>query len=208
MVDSREARARGWRRICQFGLFFYPSSIDVTPVSRWLSEATRRPISARGLEEGAVPGGLYPWRWARDDRRSFDRLSGPLTVAPILQALILNRFPEKTLDWVRRVRRWPFKRIIPCHLANDLKATPAEFVRAFDFLETSPQAAAAAGRAAATPTATPARAGLFGRLVGAEKGPTFSTGTNPDFALLERASRVCTAIGITDVPRAGPLCEE
>jgi len=55
-------------------------------------------------------------------------------VAPILQKLILNREPEKVLSWVDAVCKWPFSRIIPCHLSNDLKAGPREFRAAFDFL--------------------------------------------------------------------------
>ena len=38
------------------------------------------------------------------------------------------------LEWVDRVSQWPIERIIPCHFANDIKATSADFSRAFDFL--------------------------------------------------------------------------
>ena len=55
-------------------------------------------------------------------------------VAPILQSLILNRDPELVLTWVNKVAKWPFQRIIPCHLENNIKAGPNEFKRAFDFL--------------------------------------------------------------------------
>jgi Domain of unknown function (DUF4336) len=40
---------------------------------------------------------------------------------------------------VDKVCKWPFKRIIPCHLANDVKATPADFRRAFSFLVEPPK---------------------------------------------------------------------
>lgn len=56
------------------------------------------------LGEGAVPFNLYPWEWARDDSPAFNGLrSGRagLLCAPILQALILNRFPEELKEWVR-----------------------------------------------------------------------------------------------------------
>lgn len=56
-------------------------------------------------------------------------------MAPILQVLLLNRDPVPVLDWVDRVSKWPFKRIIPCHLANNIAATPQDFRKAFRFLE-------------------------------------------------------------------------
>ena len=65
---------------------------------------------------------------------NFRALQGALLVAPILQKLIFNREPAKVIDWVERVSKWPFKRIIPCHFANNIASTPAEFKAAFDFL--------------------------------------------------------------------------
>ena len=56
-------------------------------------------------------------------------------MAPILQKLILNREPERVLEWVERVSQWPIERIIPCHFANDIKATSADFRKAFEFLQ-------------------------------------------------------------------------
>lgn len=60
---------------------------------------------------------------------------GGLLVAPILQVLLLNRDPGPVLDWADRVAKWPFRRVIPCHLANDVATTPQEFRKAFRFLE-------------------------------------------------------------------------
>jgi len=80
-------------------------------------------------------GGFYPWKWVEDDLPSFRALQGGLLVAPILQKLILNREPEKVLAWADAVSKWPIKRIIPCHLENDVRASSAEFRRAFNFLE-------------------------------------------------------------------------
>ena len=70
----------------------------------------------------------------KDETPSFRALQGGLLVAPILQKLILNREPQRVADWVNTVSRWPFKRIIPCHFANDIKGSPADFQSAFSFL--------------------------------------------------------------------------
>ena len=60
---------------------------------------------------------------------------------PILTKLILDREPTATLEFVDRVcqRFATMKRIIPCHLNNDITVTDAhEFYHAFDMLRNRP----------------------------------------------------------------------
>ena len=53
--------------------------------------------------------------------------------------LILDREPEATLAWVNRIsNNFDFKRVIPCHLENDISARPEQFRKAFDVLENNP----------------------------------------------------------------------
>lgn len=61
-------------------------------------------------------------------------------MAPILQKLILNREPQKVSEWVKKITKWPFNRIIPCHLSNNIKANPKDFELAFSFLYEKPNA--------------------------------------------------------------------
>lgn len=195
VVNSAENRRKGWRRSSLFGLFFYPSGIDVR-LLQIPSDLKRQPASMAGLGDGAVPAGVQPWKWVRDDQPRFKALQSGLCVAPILQALILNRYTSETLEWVERVRRLPFKRIIPCHFANDVRAGPKEFVAAFDFLEhgsdSMPQ------RSGSWPFDFP--------FLRPRSGPIFDE-TNPDFNLLSIASEVCTRTGLTNAPTSGPLAE-
>ena len=142
--DTLETRAKGWRRMVQFGLVFFPSQIEVVPAGRALRES-RQSVdpSARNLGEGAVPLSLYPWTWHEGDadRKNFNAISkgGKLFAPPILTKLILDREPQRTLAWADRVaERFPFKRVIPCHLNNNVKATPQEFREAFDCLRSTP----------------------------------------------------------------------
>lgn len=83
------------------------------------------------------------WEWVKDEKPSFEALKGKggrgLLVSPILQKLILNRDSDVVIDWVNKICRWKFKRIIPCHLANDIKATPQDVRDAFDFLFEKPK---------------------------------------------------------------------
>lgn len=120
-------RKIGWRRVALFGLFFTPSAIDIKDGDVAFQE--RRPdINPDFL-------GIYPWDWVRDDKASFDALTGGLLVAPILQVLILNRNPIETLDFADTVAKWDIERIIPAHFKNNLKYTGKDFRKAYSFLE-------------------------------------------------------------------------
>jgi Domain of unknown function (DUF4336) len=146
VVDSTEARRKGWRHMVQFGLVFFPSHISVKTVSEALREAKEVPPELRNLGEGAIPGStLYPWSWDANDAdvESFRAISenGKLFCPPILTKLILDREPDRTLEWVDRVskRFRNMKRIIPCHLNNNIAVNGAdEFYHAFDPLRSRP----------------------------------------------------------------------
>jgi len=137
--DTEEMRKRGWRRMVQFGLVFFPSQIDVVPFGRAISEASKIDTSMKPLGADGVPFSLYPWTWhANDaDAKNFKAISngGELFCPPILTKLILDREPQRTLDWVDSIcKKFDFTRVIPCHLNNNVKATPKQFRAAFDVL--------------------------------------------------------------------------
>jgi len=141
--DDAPTREKGWRRMVQFGLVFFPSQIDVVPVAQWLPQASKVEKSMRPLGKDAVPYSLYPWTWHDNDAdlTNFNAISqqGALFCPPILTKLILDREPVATLAWVDRVcQRFDFERVIPCHLNNNVKATPAQFYKAFDPLRSDP----------------------------------------------------------------------
>jgi hypothetical protein len=144
--DSRAAREKGWRRMVQFGLVFFPSQINVSTVQQAFKDSEQVPASLRNLGEGAIPGGrLYPWSWNADsDKRNFEQISqhGKLFCPPILTKLILDREPARTLEWVDIVstRFKDMQRIIPCHLNNNIRVRGSrEFSQAFDALRSRPE---------------------------------------------------------------------
>lgn len=143
--DTPEIRRKGWRRMVQFGLVFFPSQIQVRSVGEALSESFQVPPEYRNLGLGAVPGNLYPWAWNSDDAdvRNFQAIAqnGKLFCPPILTKLILDREPDRVLAWVDRVsdRFRDMQRIIPGHLNNDIKVSGSrEFSQAFDPLRARP----------------------------------------------------------------------
>mmetsp|Transcript_31025 Transcript_31025/g.39991 ORF Transcript_31025/g.39991 Transcript_31025/m.39991 type:complete len:481 (+) Transcript_31025:73-1515(+) len=129
--DTPAVRAKGWRHLQQFALFFQPSSLETVELGPALEEAKKSPMKELGW------GGLYPFVWNKDDSASFKALQakGGLLVAPILQTLLLNRQVDKVVAWKDEVAKFPFERIIPCHLKNNIKATPNDWLEAFSFLE-------------------------------------------------------------------------
>jgi hypothetical protein len=132
MIDTPEHRLRGWQRICLFAMYFRSSVLDIPGLGKILQDAWRSPDkSARNY------WGLYPFQWQVNWQQAFTRLrqDGRLLVAPILQTLILNRAPKATLEWAETVASWNFSQVIPCHFSAPIAATPAEFRRAFNFLE-------------------------------------------------------------------------
>jgi hypothetical protein len=132
IADTPAHRQKGWQRVCLFALYFRPSVLDIPKWGRVFRDAFKASDrSKRGYF------GLFPFQWKTDWQRSFDALhgNGRLFVAPILQALILNRAPQETLAWANRVASWDFDRIIPCHFTAPIACTPQQFRQAFAFLE-------------------------------------------------------------------------
>lgn len=171
--DTAAARIKGWQRISLFGFYFRPSALEIVEIPQAIRAA--RKVGDRSRK---AYFGLYPFAWKPDWQRSFEALRGggrPF-VAPILQALILNRAPQETLDWVDKVASWNFQRIIPCHFDAPITAGSQQFMSAFTFLKQQPL----------------------------DKDVASSSGTLPeaDFELLRELEQGLVKLGITPPPKA------
>lgn len=133
--DNKENRQKGWQRISLFAFYFRPSAMETVK----LGEAFRSSFQVSDRSKKAYYG-IYPFKWKNGWQHSFNALrrEGNLLVAPILQALILNRAPQETINWANHVSQWNFQRIIPCHFDAPISATPQQFRQAFNFLEKNP----------------------------------------------------------------------
>eukprot|EP01038_Epipyxis_sp_PR26KG_P015149 gene15149-20406_t len=138
VIDTQENRLKGWKRMILFGLYFIPSGIRIKGVFETFSLLPKVSKESAKYGEGVIPisGGLYPWSWIKSEKNNFEKLQkNRLFVAPILRELILNREPEKVLEFVDKVSSWPIKRVIPGHLNNNIIINNnQEFYKAFDFL--------------------------------------------------------------------------
>jgi len=130
--DDDKVLAKGWRRLALFAFFFQPAALDVVPVPECFFQ--RKNCGMKGVFGWFD---LYPFEWnAKEADRNFESLARPkFIVAPILQELILNRKPDLVLDWLNDVTdRFDFTRIVPCHLATSIAATPSDLLNACSFL--------------------------------------------------------------------------
>lgn len=74
--DTPSNRERGWRRMVQFGLVFFPSQITVESAGDAIREARNIDPRMSNLGDGAVPFNLYPWKWNGDaDITNFEAIS-------------------------------------------------------------------------------------------------------------------------------------
>jgi Domain of unknown function (DUF4336) len=135
VADTAENRRKGWQRIALFAFYFRPSVLELPRWGQVFKDAFK--VSNRSKK---AYFGLYPFQWTSNWKNCFDalRADGRIFVAPILQALILNRAPSETIEWADKISRWDFTRIIPCHLEAPIIATPSQFRHAFAFLEKQP----------------------------------------------------------------------
>ncbi|WP_322744805.1 DUF4336 domain-containing protein [[Phormidium] sp. LEGE 05292] len=132
ICDNPENRQKGWQRISLFALYFRPSALETVGIKQALTDMFKAPDKSKKAYFG-----LFPFHWKNGWQHSFNALRGngrPL-VAPILQTLILDHAPAKTIEWASLVSLWDFERIIPCHFDAPIQTNPSQFRQAFAFLE-------------------------------------------------------------------------
>jgi hypothetical protein len=115
LVDSADARQRGWRRLVLFASFLRPERLELPGWGEVLTQALRP-----GLRRADAYFGLYPFRWRAGWEQEFRRLvpEGPpmIQVAPVLERLVLPRNRPALLAWLRRLAHQPELRwLVPAH---------------------------------------------------------------------------------------------
>ena len=138
-VDTPEARAIGWKKICLFACYFQSSPLVVPAepdgtlagAARFFRAAFSPDMPAAGRVLGWA--GFFAWRWRPEWRGAFDALRGggrPF-VPPILQELVLSREPDRVLSFAERVANdFKFTSILPAHF-EPVVAGPREWLDAF-----------------------------------------------------------------------------
>ena len=108
--DTFENRVAGWKKMALLVTYFFPE------------------------HEELVRPGLVEWSDGWEE--NFDALAERLLVPPVVRATLYNQNPERVKTYVDRVcKEWEFDKVVPAHWAGPVAAGPAEFERAFRFLE-------------------------------------------------------------------------
>jgi len=112
MANTKENLRKGWWKTILFAIFFQPSSVKFNPLE-W-------------------PTALV---WT-DDKwvEKVQSVQNKLLIAPILQVLVFARDPETTLQYLDKICKWRFKRIIPAHFEAPIEATRFDVRRSANFL--------------------------------------------------------------------------
>ena len=126
LVDSAEARRRGWRRLLLFASFLRPSGLTVPSWGDVLAQAFRP-----GLRQGRAYFGLYPFRWQPGWERDLDTILPEerpvLQVAPVLERLVFPRQRQPLLAWLRQLAQFDGLRwVVPAHYAAPVPCSPEE----------------------------------------------------------------------------------
>mmetsp|Transcript_37840 Transcript_37840/g.78573 ORF Transcript_37840/g.78573 Transcript_37840/m.78573 type:complete len:505 (-) Transcript_37840:1325-2839(-) len=133
VVDTPEARRKGWRRIVLLFNFFFPlhsANVDlgIQPLlhlnpSDPFGWAGWTPVAWKGSEQELQAFGAYAQ-------------NGTPTIYTIVQ-IILSRGDSgrATQEWVDQVSSWKFGRVIPQHLDAPLAIGPQEFAQTYSFIK-------------------------------------------------------------------------
>ena len=140
LVDTPEARRRGWRRLLLFASFLRPSGLSVPPWSEVLAGAFKP-----GTRQAQAYFGLYPFRWQPDweaDLNAILPAERPvLQVAPVLERLVFPRQRQPLLAWLRQLATFEELRwVVPAHYAAPVFSSAAELAALADQLEARPWA--------------------------------------------------------------------
>ena len=124
LLDTPEARCRGWMRLVLFASYLRPESLEV-PGWRQVLRYAFRP----GLRTARAHFGIYPFSWRDGWESTANELIGAnsprLQVAPVVERLVLPRARYLLVDWLTQLKglhslRW----LVPAHYAAPLAFTP------------------------------------------------------------------------------------
>ncbi len=102
LLDSPEARKKGWKRIVLFASFLRPEKLSIPSIPNILKKSFKP-----GLRNPKSHFGLYPFEWDKDWESSSQKLLGisrpSIQVAPVLERLVFPRAKKSFIDWLAKV---------------------------------------------------------------------------------------------------------
>ena len=134
LIDSPEAREKGWLRLVLFSLFLKPNKLRIPSLKRILGNAFKK-----GLRTRKTHFGIYPFLWEEDWEESLlENLSidGPkIQIAPVVKKLIFPRSKKTLTDWLGSIKEFKdMKYLISAHYSAPLDFTSKDAQKLIDLI--------------------------------------------------------------------------
>ena len=126
LLDSYEARKKGWRRLVLFASFLRPQNLEIPNFSYIINNAFKP-----DLRNFRAHFGIYPFAWKEDWETSSRELIGinkPLVqIAPVLERLVFPRSRETFINWLDKVTSMKgMKWLISSHYSSPIRFTTSD----------------------------------------------------------------------------------
>ncbi len=121
LIDSQEAREKGWRRLVLFASFLKPIKLSIPPLKEIIMYSFKP-----GLRNSKSHFGIYPFSWELDWQSSSDELIGInrtlVQVPPVLERLVFPRAKATFVDWLKSISSIrDIKWLIPSHYSAPVR---------------------------------------------------------------------------------------
>jgi len=121
LIDSIEARRKGWLRLVLFSLYLKPSKLRIPSLQRIISNSFKK-----GLLNRKAHFGIYPFMWEEDwenslvDNLNFEGVK--IQIAPVLKELIFPRSKEILINWLKSIQDLEnLKYLISAHYSSPIE---------------------------------------------------------------------------------------
>ena len=140
LLDTKEARLKGWKRLVLFASFLKPIKLSIPSLKEVLKNSFKV-----GLRNSKAHYGIYPFSWELGWEASTDVLVGntkPLIqVPPVLERLVFPRARQTFIDWLLKINskrdiRW----LISAHYSAPVKFSSTEIDYLIKRISTKPWA--------------------------------------------------------------------
>ena len=123
LVDSLEARRKGWARLVLFASYLRPSKLQIPSLNHIFKYSFKK-----GLRNKRSHFGIYPFLWDKDWEESLPKIIGEknpkIQIAPVLQRLIFPRSKDILNRWLNSIKKFEgMKYLISAHYSSPVKFT-------------------------------------------------------------------------------------
>ena len=134
LIDSIQARKKGWSRLVLFSSYLKPSKLKIPSLRKIVASSFKK-----GLRNKKAHFGIYPFLWDHDWENSLHYVLNEegvrIQIAPVLKELIFPRSKEVLCDWLKSIKEFEsMKYLISAHYSSPIEFTTIETQKLIDFV--------------------------------------------------------------------------